>query len=253
MIILFYLLVGPIKLKDSPSGRLIERFNSAERMTHWTMAFSFLALALSGLVILYGKHFLLPVVGASAFSGITEVLKNVHNFIGPLFLFTIVVFFFMVVKDNFFEAHDIEWLAKGGGMVGSAHVKAGRFNGGEKVWFWLAVVTLGLLSGISGLIMLFPNWNTTRELMAEANIVHAVCGLLFFAGALGHIYIGTIGTVGALDGMRTGYVDETWAREHHGLWLDEVKAGKAGTSGSAASSVSAVQVDRAPQPASGND
>jgi formate dehydrogenase subunit gamma len=27
--------------------------------------------------------------------------------------------------------------------------------------------------------------------------------------------------------MRTGYVDETWAKEHHQTWYEEVKAGKA--------------------------
>jgi formate dehydrogenase subunit gamma len=26
--------------------------------------------------------------------------------------------------------------------------------------------------------------------------------------------------------MKTGYVDETWAREHHEYWYDDVKAGK---------------------------
>jgi formate dehydrogenase subunit gamma len=26
--------------------------------------------------------------------------------------------------------------------------------------------------------------------------------------------------------MRTGYVDEGWAEEHHRLWLDDIAAGK---------------------------
>jgi formate dehydrogenase subunit gamma len=26
--------------------------------------------------------------------------------------------------------------------------------------------------------------------------------------------------------MKTGYVDETWAREHHEYWYDDIKAGK---------------------------
>jgi formate dehydrogenase subunit gamma len=43
---------------------------------------------------------------------------------------------------------------------------------------------------------------------------------------LAHIYLGTIGTEGALQGMREGYVDETWAKEHHELWYNDVKAGK---------------------------
>jgi formate dehydrogenase subunit gamma len=26
--------------------------------------------------------------------------------------------------------------------------------------------------------------------------------------------------------MREGYVDETWAKEHHELWYNDIKAGK---------------------------
>jgi formate dehydrogenase subunit gamma len=26
--------------------------------------------------------------------------------------------------------------------------------------------------------------------------------------------------------MKTGYVDESWAKEHHELWYDDIKAGK---------------------------
>jgi formate dehydrogenase subunit gamma len=48
---------------------------------------------------------------------------------------------------------------------------------------------------------------------------------------LGHIYIGTLGMEGAYDAMRTGYVDETWAREHHEYWYNDVKAGKVPPSG----------------------
>ena len=45
-------------------------------------------------------------------------------------------------------------------------------------------------------------------------------------GLLGHIYMGTIGTRGAYKAMRTGYTTEGWAKEHHELWLDDIKAGK---------------------------
>jgi formate dehydrogenase subunit gamma len=59
--------------------------------------------------------------------------------------------------------------------------------------------------------------------MQWANIIHAIGALGLTAVALGHIYIGTIGTEGAIEGMATGYVDETWAKEHHNLWYEEVK------------------------------
>jgi formate dehydrogenase subunit gamma len=30
----------------------------------------------------------------------------------------------------------------------------------------------------------------------------------------------------AYSAMKTGYVDEGWAKEHHELWYDDIKAGK---------------------------
>jgi formate dehydrogenase subunit gamma len=42
---------------------------------------------------------------------------------------------------------------------------------------------------------------------------------------LAHIYLGTLGSEGALEGMVSGEVDEGWARQHHSVWLDEVQQG----------------------------
>ena len=35
-----------------------------------------------------------------------------------------------------------------------------------------------------------------------------------------------MGTTGAYEAMRNGYVDETWAREHAQYWYEDVKSGK---------------------------
>ena len=43
---------------------------------------------------------------------------------------------------------------------------------------------------------------------------------------LGHIYMGTIGMRGSYRAMKTGYVDEAWAHEHHRLWYDDIRAGR---------------------------
>ncbi len=241
LLLVFYMVKGPVKLHDKPTGRLIERFNSAERMAHWTMAVSFVLMAITGMAILFGKYVLLPVIGADLFSWFTTIGKNIHNFVGPLFIFSIVVSFFIYVKDNFFTAGDFKWLSKFGGMFGEHEIPSGRFNAGEKVWFWMGVVLMGVLIGASGVIMLFPNWNTARELMAEANLVHATAAVLFACMAFAHIYLGVI-TEGAYAGMRDGYVDETWAKEHHELWYEEVKAGKVSHKMAAAA-----------QPAAGDD
>jgi formate dehydrogenase subunit gamma len=74
--------------------------------------------------------------------------------------------------------------------------------------------------------MLIPGLIYERATMQIANMIHGVASLFMMAMFIGHIYMGTLGMRGAYKAMRTGYVDETWAKEHHELWYDDVKAGK---------------------------
>ena len=98
--------------------------------------------------------------------------------------------------------------------------------------------------GASGLVLNFPNFGQTRATMQLANLVHLTGATLFMLGAMGHIYMGTLGMAGALDAMKTGVVDESWAKEHHEIWYDEqLKAGNVGNAGKAAASSA-----KAPQP-----
>lgn len=242
LLLLFYLAKGTIKTHEKPTGHVIERFNGAERVAHWTMGLSFVALALTGLTTLFGKHVLLPWLGYSVFATISEIGKNIHNFVGPLFIFSLVVFVVMYVKDNLWRAYDMEWLKNFGGMLSGKHIAAGRFNAGEKIFFWGGVIVLGIVVSISGTVMLFPNWNTSRELMGQFNLIHAIAACIFIAISFAHMYLGSVGMEGAYKAMREGYVDESWAKEHHQLWYDDVKAGKRRE-----------KVMGAPQPAAGDD
>ena len=106
-------------------------------------------------------------------------------------------------------------------MAKGKHIPSGKFNGGEKVWFWGGVVVLSVIVIWSGLILLFPNFDQTRSVMQEAWIWHACAALLYIAISFGHIYLGTIGLDGAYQAMRTGYVDEVWAKEHHEYWYND--------------------------------
>jgi formate dehydrogenase subunit gamma len=225
-LIVFYLIKGMVKLHEPRTGRLIERFNAVERASHWTMALSFIFLALTGIVMFFGKHIILPWLGYSGFSWLTIVSKNIHNFVGPLFIFSIIVSFLIFVKDNLLNSLDWVWIRKFGGMFGGEEVPSGRFNGVEKLWFWGGLTLLGAVLACTGLILDFPNWNQTREVMQISNVIHLLAALLFIAGGLAHAYMGTLGVEGAYTAMRRGYVDEAWARQHHRLWYDEVRAGK---------------------------
>lgn len=223
-----YLIFGPIRLKETRTGRLIERFTALERITHWTTAISFIVLAVSGLIMLFGKYVLLPVFGHTLFGWLTYALKTVHNFVGPLFTVAVVVMFVIFVKDNLPHASDIKWLARLGGLIGKEHVSSGRFNAGEKLWFWGGMMVLGLLVSASGFVldMLLPGIAYTRGNMQIAHVIHLVGALLFVTAAFGHIYMGTVGMEGAYAAMRTGYVDDAWAKEHHDLWYAQIQNGE---------------------------
>jgi len=225
---IFYWTKGTIELHGSETGRKIERFTPFERAAHWSNAIAFVALAVSGLIMAFGKYFLQPVIGASLFGWLTYALKNVHNFVGPLFVVSLVIVFFTFVKDNFPGRGDLQWLLRAGGMFGGKEVPSHRFNAGEKILFWSGVFLLGAIVIASGLVLdhLIPGLLYERATMQVAHMVHAVSTLLMMALFLGHIYMGTLGMRGAYQAMREGYVDETWAKEHHEYWYDDVKAGK---------------------------
>jgi len=225
---LFYWRVGPMGGHLPDTGRKVERFTYFERAAHWSVAISFVVLAVSGLVMSFGKFFLLPIIGSTLFGWLTYALKNAHNFAGPVFAVALVVFIVGYLRDNLPRGDDLKWLANGGGMFGGAEVPSHRFNAGEKIVFWGGVIVLGLIVVGSGLVLdkLVPGMAYLRGDMQIAQMIHAVASVLMMAMFCGHIYLGTIGMKGAYQGMRTGYVDEAWAREHHALWAEDIRAGK---------------------------
>jgi len=225
---LFYWRKGTIELHGAETGRQIERFTPFERSAHWANAIAFVALAVSGIVMAFGKFFLQPLMGNTLFGWLTYALKNIHNFAGPLFAVSLVIVIVTFVRDNLPRAEDITWLLKGGGLLGGEEVPSHRFNAGEKVLFWGGVFFLGLIVVASGLVLdkVLPGLVYERSTMQISHMVHAAATCLMMAMFMGHIYMGTIGMRGAYSAMRTGYVDETWAKEHHELWYNDIQAGK---------------------------
>jgi formate dehydrogenase subunit gamma len=221
VIILWYLLCGRIPIAAGRSGRLVVRFDLAQRLAHWFLAALVILLAMTGLVLLFGRFVLVPLFGASAFGVIASAAKEAHNLFGPIFPLAVIALFVRFVRGNVFNFTDLKWLFRGGGMLG-IHASAGRYNGGEKLWFW-AVIWLGVALSVSGLILDFPVFGQGRLWMEWSLIVHGVAAILLIGGFLGHIYIATIGMEGAVESMTDGRVDANWADEHHDLWYEEIK------------------------------
>ena len=92
-------------------------------------------LGVTGLVILFGKYVLLPVIGYTLFAWLASLSKNLHNFVGPIFVGGLPsssscssgqpAAALRLQVDREVRRH-----------VRGEHVPSGRFNAGEKALFW---------------------------------------------------------------------------------------------------------------------
>lgn len=248
---LFYLIRGRIRIDGEKTGRRIERFKAIERFGHWLLAGSFILLGITGLISLFGRKVLIPTFGHEAFSTVALASKWIHNNVSWAFMLALVMIFVMWVVHNLPDRTDINWILKGGGIFTKGHPPARKFNAGQKLIFW-SVIVLGTSISITGVALLFPfefnlfaptfeklnsfgisqavglgELNTTlapHEEMQYAQLWHAIVSFVLMAIVIAHIYIGSVGMEGAYDAMGSGEVEEQWAREHHSLWVEEVKA-----------------------------
>ena len=251
LLAIFFVIRGRIRIEGEKTGRTVTRFTALERSAHWLMAGAFIVLALTGLLQLFGRQLLIPVLGKGVFADMAMASKWLHNYVAWAFMLGLVVVFVMWVAHNIPNRADLKWLARGGGMLSKGvHPPARKFNAGQKIIFW-AVVVLGTSIAVSGLSLLFPfqlplfakTFAAMNDLglprlfgvaalpehlaphqeMQYAQLWHATLGFALMAVILAHIYIGTLGMEGAFAAMGSGQVEEQWAREHHSLWLDELK------------------------------
>lgn len=242
---ILYFAKGSLGQARNDGPPVIERFTPFERSAHWLNAIAFVLLALSGIVMAFGKFFLQPVLGLHLFGWLTYLLKNIHNFAGPLFAVSLVIVLITFLKDNIASIWDLLWLKNAGGMFGGKQVPSHRFNPAEKGMYWWGMFLPGLIAVASGLVLdrLIPGLGITRGEMQIAHMLHLIATVIMMSMVFGHIYMGTLGVRGAYKAMRTGWVDEEWAKEHHELWYNDIVAGKipAQRSGQGASAQPPVQ------------
>ena len=205
-----------------------------ERGVHWTVAITFTTLAITGLILTFGKNVLLPLIGYTLFSWLAILSKNLHNFVGPLLVVLLPVMILLFVHENLFRRYDWYWLKKGGGMLTGEHVPSGKANAGQKILFWVMVVAAAVSrSCVTGLILDFPNFNQTRADDAGGQRRAHGRGAASPACLLaGHIYLGTIGMKGALRSDDARATSTRRGRsEHHEYWYNEVKSGRGAARG----------------------
>lgn len=221
LIILFRLLRGKIKIKAGRSALKIQRFNSFQRLVHWLTAILFVGLAITGMFLWFGRE-LMPYIGPELGGSLMWLMKRIHDFTSPVFAVSLLILIFTFMKGNFPHWRDIVWIVKGGGLL-KWHAPAGRYNAGEKIWYWVAAIVGGAIV-VSGAFMLFPNLiGESRNNITYFHWIHGIAAIVLIAGAMGHIYMGTIAMEGAFECMATGYADANWAKEHHDVWYEEMR------------------------------
>lgn len=226
----FYLWRGRITIPSGRSGRWVTRFGAAERFAHWATAISFIVLALTGLVMTFGRFLLIPLIGHANFTALAQGSMTLHNWSGAAFAIGVVLILVFWIRDNLPNRADWEWIKQGGGMLrkepGSFHPETDRFNAGQKGIFWVVVLG-GITMTVTGYLLMAPFAVTGVSGMQVFHVIHTLMAVLMIAVILAHIYIGTLGMEGAFEAMGRGEVDENWAREHHRGWYEAQARGEA--------------------------
>lgn len=219
----YHLVKGGAKLEHR-TGRKVLRWMVSDRVLHWYTAVLFIVLAITGFSMLWGRAVLIPLLGKEGFAAWAGLAKPIHDYLALAFTAGLVVMLLKWFHHNIPASYDREWFRQAGGYFGGGHPPAGFANAGEKAYYWVLVFG-GTALVVSGFYLLFPNLGFERAAMQNANIVHGVSALVLTTAVIAHIYLGTLGSEGALEGMISGEVDEGWARQHHNVWLDEVQHG----------------------------
>lgn len=200
--------------------RYIVRYTPSERLNHWLVAISFVLAALSGLALFHPAMFWL----SSLFGGGTWD-RVLHPFIAVF-----MVIFFIWLASRFWRFNHIEdndrlWLRQFDEVVMNRERDAppvGRFNGGQKLVFWIMVFAIALLL-ITGIIIWQPYFAPAFPLALRRFVaaVHAATAFVAIVALIIHIYAG-IWVKGSVGAMTRGTVSESWARKHHSAWLRDL-------------------------------
>lgn len=208
-------------MKHDPKDMV--RYTASERANHWVVGMSFILLALSGLAFFHPAFYPLSLLfGGGVWARI------LHPFIGVLMALSFLSMFLRLWKLNIITPTDKEWLSRVREMVdGNDHnmPESGKYNGGQKMMFWLAAACMALLT-LSGLIIwrVYFSGFFMVGIIRLASVVHAVVAASMIALIIVHVYA-AIWTKGTIRAMWYGTVSRAWAKQHHPAWYKEYSKG----------------------------
>lgn len=202
------------------SSVLIKRYTASDRLNHWTVAITFMLLALSGLALFHPAFFFLThLFGGGPW---TRIL---HPFAGVLLFAGFVGMMLRFWKLNRITDDDRQWLRQVGDVIRNREENlppVGHYNAGQKYLFWTMVVCIPLLL-LTGVLVWRPYFAPLMPIFAVrlAVLLHAVAAFVIIAGIVVHIYA-AIWVQGSVRAMTRGTVTRAWAKQHHPAWYREI-------------------------------
>ncbi len=206
LIIIHYVLIG--RKEGTPVGKPnVLRFRGHERIAHAIVMITVTFLAATGFCFLLGQH---DPLGPWA--------RVWHTWFGYVASIGVVLIFLSWVAFMFPAKGDFSWLLKAGGYLGGVkgHVPAGKFNAGQKILFWLAILASGTC-GVTGIVMGLNRGShfTNQEIYYT---LHDISALVMILILVAHIYLAAFVVPHSLRAIFGGKVSDIWAKEHHSLW-----------------------------------
>ena len=220
---LHFLIIGPKHF--SHDGKKVYAFNIIERVSHGLAAISWIILVPTGIIMMWGAAF-----GGGVF---VDTMQNLHVIATVLFTIAISPMILYWTKRMLPAIYDIRWMLIVGGYLSKkkACVPAGKFNAGQKAWFWVAIPG-GLIMILTGAAMYFLDFKTPDVagwfgipqimVLRISVIVHNVLGIVCAVFFLVHIYMAAIAIHGAIWSMITGYKEEEEVYVLHHYWYQEL-------------------------------
>lgn len=223
-----YAIVGP-KIFSHHHGK-VYAFNAIERIVHLLAAVAWVILVPTGLIIMFGDAF-----GGGFF---VRLCKNLHGLATIIFAISLIPMFLFWFVRMLPATYDLRWMFMVGGYLSKNKqpIPAGKFNAGQKAWFWVATVG-GFFMILTGASMFYLDYNipALRESMGMSQIeilrlsatVHNILGAACAVFLLVHIYMAVFAIKGSIHSIITGYKEEEEVYILHHYWYQElVRKGK---------------------------
>lgn len=218
-----YMIIGPMIF--SHDRKKIYIFTFFNRMIHTMAGIAFIILIPTGLVMMFGTTF-----GGGEF---VRFCKEIHAISTLLFIVSIIPMFFMWVRWMFVHWDDFKWLMIVGGYLNKNKkpVPAGKFNAGQKLWFWLATLG-GFVMIATGAVMYYQDFKlafivsfgvSQIDFLRASAIVHNTLGLAVLALFITHVYMSVFAIKGAIHSIITGYKEEEEVEVLHSSFYKRLK------------------------------